>query len=92
MERFQKATEWVIFPGQITDKCKMTAARLHGSKIACVGTLVMVQYQEHHLGGGGNPQLGVRAPFGSLQKICEQIFVSGRLCSHRTTNSMFRNQ
>jgi hypothetical protein len=26
---------------------------MRGSKIACLETLVMVQYQEHHLGGGG---------------------------------------
>ncbi len=33
-----------------------------GSKIACKGGVVMVEYQEHHLVGGGKPANGVQDP------------------------------
>ena len=74
--RFQgKRNDWrkrVNFRGHSTDMCfrgdRTDMSRIvgdgvvkHGSKIACAEWWAMVQYQEHHLGGGGNSQT-VRGP------------------------------
>jgi hypothetical protein len=48
----------------------------HGSKIACLREWVMVQYQEHHLGGGGHSHFGAD-PIRILHEDLLKIFVAG---------------